>query len=140
MRWRARDLTQVQIASLGILLVTSSGIFLPLEVALKLDWGFAENRSYLGNQLISLGLAFWCGVLAMISIGMSAGNVTLIRFLLRGHRTMFVHVVGFLVMKVFAIAASIAIFFLVYWALPNGKVPVRQYCRLLSSWACCLRL
>ena len=67
----------VQIASLGILLVTSSGIFLPLEVALNRIWGFTENRSYLGNQLISLGLAFWCGVLAMISIGMSAGNVAL---------------------------------------------------------------
>ena len=28
-------------------------------------------------------------------------------------------------MKVFAIAASIAIFFLIYWVLPNGKVPAR---------------
>jgi membrane protein len=28
-------------------------------------------------------------------------------------------------MKVFAIGASIAIFFLIYWVLPNGKVPVR---------------
>jgi membrane protein len=114
-----------QIASLAILLVTSSGIFLPLEVALNRIWGFAENRSYLGNQVISLGLAFWCGVLAMISIGMTAGNVALMEFLLRGHGTIFVRVVGFLVMKVFAIGASIAIFFLIYWVLPNGRVPVR---------------
>jgi uncharacterized BrkB/YihY/UPF0761 family membrane protein len=28
-------------------------------------------------------------------------------------------------MKVFAIAASIAIFFFIYWLLPNGKVPAR---------------
>ena len=28
-------------------------------------------------------------------------------------------------MKIFAISASIAIFFLIYWLLPNGKVPVR---------------
>ncbi len=115
-----------QIASLVILLVTSSGIFLPLEVALNRIWGFSENRSYLGNQLISLGLAFWCGVLAMISIGMTAGNVALMEFLLRGHGTFFVRMVGFLLMKVFAIGASIAIFFLVYWALPNGRVPVRS--------------
>jgi YihY family inner membrane protein len=115
-----------QIASLVILLVTSSGIFLPLEVALNRIWGFQENRSYLGNQLISLGLAFWCGVLAMISIGMTAGNVALMEFLLHGHGTFFVRMVGFLLMKVFAIAASIAIFFLVYWALPNGRVPVRS--------------
>jgi YihY family inner membrane protein len=32
---------------------------------------------------------------------------------------------GFLIMKVFVIAASIAIFFLIYWLLPNGKVPAR---------------
>ena len=115
-----------QIASLVILLVTSSGIFLPLEVALNRIWGFQENRSYLGNQLISLGLAFWCGVLAMISIGMTAGNVAMMEFLLRGHGTFFVRMVGFLLMKVFAIAASIAIFFLVYWVLPNGRVPVRS--------------
>jgi membrane protein len=114
-----------QVASLVILLITSSGIFLPLEVALNRIWAFQENRSYLGNQVISLGLAFWCGVLAMISIGMTAGNVALMEFLLRGHGTFFVRMVGFLLMKVFAIGASIAIFFLIYWALPNGKVPVR---------------
>jgi len=46
-------------------------------------------------------------------------------FLLRGYGTGFVRLVGFLMMKVFAIAASIAIFFLIYWLLPNGKVPAR---------------
>jgi hypothetical protein len=46
-------------------------------------------------------------------------------FLLHGHATIVVRVVGFLVMKVFAMAASIAIFFLIYWLLPNGRVPVR---------------
>lgn len=116
---------QAQIASLVILLVTSTGIFLPLEVALNRIWGFPENRSYLGNQLISLGLAFWCGVLALVSVGMSAGNVQLMEFMLRGHATSVVSLVGFLTMKVFAIGASIAIFFLIYWLLPNGKVPFR---------------
>jgi membrane protein len=116
---------QAQIVSLVILLITSTGIFLPLEVALNRIWGFPENRSYLGNQVISLGLAFWCGVLALLSVGMSAGNVELMEFVLRGHATSLVRLVGFLMMKVFAIAASIAIFFLIYWLLPNGRVPVR---------------
>lgn len=116
---------QAQLASLAILLITSTGIFLPLEVALNRIWGFQENRSYLGNQLISLGLAFWCGVLALLSIGMTAGNVALMEFLLHGHGTIVVRMVGFLMMKIFAIGASIAIFFLIYWVLPNGKVPVR---------------
>ncbi len=116
---------RVQVASLIILLVSSSGVFMPLEVALNRIWQFPDNRSYLGNQLVSLALAFGCGVLALLSIAMTAGNVTLMGFLLRGHGTGFVRVVGFVVMKVFAIAASIAIFFLIYWVLPNGKVPAR---------------
>lgn len=116
---------RVQVFSLIILLVTSSGVFLPLEVALNRVWRFESNRSYLGNQLISLGLAFACGLLALLSIAMTAGPVAFMEFLLRGYGTGFVRLLGFLMMKVFAIAASIGIFFLIYWLLPNGKVPAR---------------
>jgi membrane protein len=116
---------RVQVVSLIILLATSSGVFMPLEVALNRIWRFQNNRSYFGNQLISLGLAFGCGVLSLLSIAMTAGNVALLEFLLRGHGSGFIRLVGFVVMKVFAIAASIAIFFLIYWVLPNGKVPAR---------------
>ena len=116
---------RVQIASLIILLITSSGVFLPLEVALNRVGRFENNRSYLGNQVISLCLAFACGVLALLSIGLTAGPVAFMEFILRGYGTGFVRLVGFLMMKIFAIAASIAIFFLIYWLLPNGKVPAR---------------
>jgi membrane protein len=116
---------RVQAVSLVILLVTSSGVFLPLEVALNRIWRFDKNRSYLGNQLVSLGLAFACGALALLSIALTAGPVAFMEFLLRGYGTGFVRLVGFLMMKIFAIAASIAIFFLIYWLLPNGKVPAR---------------
>ncbi len=116
---------RAQVVSLVILLATSSGVFMPLEVALNRIWNFSDNRSYFGNQLVSLGLAFSCGVLALLSIAMTAGNVALLQFLLRGHGTGFISLIGFLVMKLFALAASIAIFFLIYWVLPNGKVPAR---------------
>jgi membrane protein len=116
---------RVQVFSLIILLVTSSGIFLPLEVALNRIWHFENNRSYLGNQLISFGLAFACGALALLSIALTAGPVALLEFILHGYGTGFIRLVGFLVMKIFAIAASIGIFFLIYWLLPNGKVPPR---------------
>ena len=116
---------RVQVVSLVILLVTSSGVFLPLEVALNRIWRFENNRSYLGNQLVSLGLAFACGALALLSIALTAGPVAFMEFLMRGYGTGMVRLVGFLMMKVFAIAASIAIFFLIYWLLPNGKVPAR---------------
>jgi membrane protein len=116
---------RVQAVSLVILLVTSSGVFLPLEVALNRIWRFPNNRSYLGNQLISLGLAFACGVLALLSIAFTAGNVAVLEFLLRGHAGGVIRLFGFLLVKVFAIIASFAIFFLIYWLLPNGKVPAR---------------
>jgi Predicted membrane protein len=116
---------RVQAVSLIILLVTSSGIFLPLEVALNRIWRFENNRSYLGNQLVSFGLAFACGALALLSIALTAGPVAFMELLLHGYGTGLVRMVGFLMMKIFAIAASIAIFFLIYWVLPNGKVPAR---------------
>ena len=116
---------RVQIFSLLILLITSTGIFMPLEVALNRIWGFPNNRTYLGNQLISLGLTFASGVLALLSIALTAENDSLLENLLRGHGIFVVRFVGFVVMKLTAIVASIMIFFLIYWLLPNGKVPAR---------------
>jgi len=116
---------RAQIFSLLILLVTSTGVFMPLEVAMNRVWHFPNNRSYVGNQLIALGLAFGCGVLALLSIGLTAGNVVLLKSVSFGHDILLVRLVRFLVMKVFAVGTSIAIFFLIYWVLPNGKVPAR---------------
>jgi len=116
---------QAKVFSLAMLLITSTGIFLPLEVALNRVWGFPINRSYLGNQLISLGLVFACGSLALLSVGLTASNVALLSTALHGYGAWYVQLVGFITMKIFSIMASIAIFFLVYWLLPNGKVPAR---------------
>jgi membrane protein len=116
---------QAKVFSLAMLLITSTGIFLPLEVALNRVWGFRNNRSYLGNQLISLGLVFACGSLALLSVSLTAGNVAILTKTLHGHGDWFIELVGFVVMKIFSILASIAIFFLIYWLLPNGKVPAR---------------
>jgi len=117
---------RAQIFSLVMLLISSTGIFMPLEVALNRVWGFPNNRSYIGNQLIALGLAFACGSLALLSVGLTAGNVFVLKSALRGYAAWYVRLVGFVTMKVFAIAASIAIFFLIYWLLPNGKVAARR--------------
>jgi len=116
---------RAQVFSLVILLITSTGVFMPLEVALNRIWGFRNNRSYIGNQLISLGLTFASGSLALLSVWATAGNVTFLKSALHGHGAWFIQLVAFLTMKVFAITASIAIFFLIYWLLPNGKVPAR---------------
>ena len=117
---------RVKMASLVILLITSTGVFVPLEVAFNRIWGFAKNRSYLGNQIISLLLAFGCGILALASVGLAAGNELILTFVMRGNQNIVFRALTFVALKVFATAASIAIFFLIYWLLPNGKVRARS--------------
>lgn len=119
----ARQRTAV--VSLVILLITSTGVFLPLEVALNKIWGFPKNRSYVGNLLVSLGLAFGGGCLALLSIALSAGHRSLLIWLTHGEAILPVRISTFVIMKACALVTTIVIFFLVYWLLPNGKTPAR---------------
>jgi YihY family inner membrane protein len=113
-----------QIFSVVMLLITSTGVFLPLEVALNNVWGVKENRSYLQNQLVSLGLAAGVGILLLSSVALSAGQQTLTSWVFFGHTDNIVfHTVSRLVMEFFAVIASILMFFLVYWILPHRKIP-----------------
>ena len=112
---------RVQVLSLVILLFTSTGVFVPLEVALNQVGGFRGTQPYWRNQLVSFALAFGCGVLALLSVALTAENIRALQFLLHGHAEFFVRWFGYGVMKGFAIAASVGVFFLIYWALPNGK-------------------
>ena len=113
-----------QVLSLVMLLITSTGIFLPLEVALNSIWGFRKNRSYLMNLVVSLGLALGCGCLAMLSIALTAQNLKMLGLAI-GDQNMVFRGLGFVVMKASAILATIGIYFLIYWLLPHGRVPVR---------------
>jgi len=69
---------------------------------------------------------FACGSLALLSVGLTAGNVAIVKSALHGYGAWYISLVDFLTMKIFAIGASIAIFFLVYWLLPNGKVSAQR--------------
>ncbi len=113
-----------QVLSLVMLFITSTGIFLPLEVALNSIWGFTKNRSYVMNALVSVGLAIACGSLALLSIFLTAENLKILGLTI-GDQNFVFRGLGFVVMKAFAIVTTIAIYFLIYWILPHGKVPVR---------------
>ncbi len=113
-----------EILSFVMLLITTTGIFLPLEVALNSIWGFKKNRSYLMNLVVSLGLALACGCLAVLSIALTAQNLRMLGRVM-GDQSFIFQAVGIVVVKAFAILATISIYFLIYWLLPNGKVPAR---------------
>jgi membrane protein len=113
-----------QVFSLVMLLITSTGVFLPLEVALNSVWGVKENRTYLQNQMVSLGLAFAVGALTMASVAGTAGQQTVLTWLFLGHTGGVVFAfMSHWVMKFFAVVSGIMLFFLIYWVLPNRKVP-----------------
>ena len=119
-----------QIYSIVMLLISCTGIFLPLEVALNQVWGVRGNRSYLHNQTVSLGLAFAIGLLAMASVALTTWQRTALTWLFFHHtdnvtfRFLDAVLDGGL-LRLLSLVASILIFFLIYWVLPNRKVPAR---------------
>ena len=114
----------MQVFSVVMLLISSTGVFMPLEVALNHVWGVRENRSYLRNQLVSLGLAIAVGALALFSVMMSAGQESILRVLFFGHtQNSTYHLISHGFMHIAAGLASVLLFFLIYWVLPNRKVP-----------------
>ncbi len=113
-----------QAFSVFMLLVTSTGVFLPLEVALNNVWGVKQNRNYLMNQVVSLGLAAAVGALVIGSVAATAAQRTLLTWIFFGHTDNIVFQwVGQAVLNILAVIASILIFFLIYWILPHRKIP-----------------
>ncbi len=113
-----------QVFSIFMLLVTSTGVFLPLEVALNNVWGVKKNRNYLENQLVSLGLAAAVGILVLASVALTAGQKSLLGWIFFGHTdNMVFQLVSRGIMEIFAVIASILLFFLIYWILPHRKIP-----------------
>lgn len=126
MRKLAFGHTQTKIFSVVMLFITVTGVFLPLEVALNSVWGVTKNRNYLHNQVVSIGLAVGVALLAMTSVALSAAQQTVLGWLFLGHTDNIVF--GFIAksfLQICALASSVGLFFLIYWGLPNRKVPAR---------------
>ena len=126
MRILASAHTQTRIFSVVMLLITTTGVFLPLEVALNSVWGVRKNRNYLHNQIVSLGLAAGVSVLAMASVALSTAQQSVLAFLFFGHtNNIFFTFIGDSFLRICGGMASIGLFFLIYWGLPNRKIPAR---------------
>ncbi|MFB3825907.1 MAG: YihY/virulence factor BrkB family protein [Bryobacteraceae bacterium] len=116
---------KIQITSMFLLLFTANGVFEPLEVALNKAWGVPVNRSYVKNQLVSLGLIFLCGGLALLSLIFSAANQQWVAGLTGANHAAQAWVDTAL-FKMAALPISILALFLIYWLLPNRAIPPRQ--------------
>ena len=108
--------------SILLLLFTANGIFEPLEVALNRAWGVAENRSYLRNQILSFFMIILCGGLALGSVLLTAVDTKYVTAQL-GMKEVWLPLVLF---KLAAVPVTILSLLLIYWLLPNRRVPIRR--------------
>ena len=116
----------VRVASVVMLLVSTTGVFLPLEVALNRVWGVTRNRSYLMNQLVAFGLAAGIGAVALLSVALTAAQQSVLKLVFFGHTDNFLFAfITHWLLQISAAIASVLLFFLIYYVLPNRKLPVR---------------
>jgi uncharacterized BrkB/YihY/UPF0761 family membrane protein len=109
----------VQVLSLVMILVSCTGIFLPLEVALNQAWGVTKSRNYLHNQLVAFGLAALMVALALVSILLNAGEQELLTVMFLHHIDNFVfNGVSRAWLALSTGVASILFFFSIYWLVP----------------------
>jgi uncharacterized BrkB/YihY/UPF0761 family membrane protein len=127
----------VEVVSILLLLFTANGIFEPLEVALNRVWGIRKNRSFFRNQIVSLGLIFICGSLALGSMLVTALNQQ--SFNMGGPAPLWLQTgwlqnmvgggagwISLLIFKLAAIPIAVLVLFLIYRYLPNGRPPLNR--------------
>ncbi|HTS67383.1 MAG TPA: YihY/virulence factor BrkB family protein [Terriglobia bacterium] len=116
---------RLQLLSVFMLFFTTSGVFLPLEIALNKVWGFHRNRSFLKNQVVSMALAVVSGLLALgfilaitplqsfltLSMGWTLPQALVTKSLEA-------------ILEIASVPLVISLYFMIYYFLPNGKVPV----------------
>jgi membrane protein/epoxyqueuosine reductase len=117
----------VQLLSIVFILISCTGIFLPLEVALNQAWGVKVSRNYIMNQIVAFGLAILMVMLGMLSILLNAFERQILTFVFFGHVENFVFKgITAIWLALSTGAACIVFFFAIYWILPNCKVPWRS--------------
>ncbi|MGH9482412.1 MAG: YhjD/YihY/BrkB family envelope integrity protein, partial [Terriglobales bacterium] len=67
-----------------------------------------------------------CGVIAYASIVLASLGAALAQAVLPAAWTLVLGALTWLFIMLFSVPAAIAVFFLIYWKLPNGKVPAAQ--------------
>jgi YihY family inner membrane protein len=123
--------SSVRVVSLVMILVSCTGIFLPLEVALNRSWGVAKSRNYLMNQLLALGLALWMVMLGLGSVMLNEGQRWVMTCMFFGHTDNFVfNLIAQSWLAISTAIAAILLFFAIYWLLPNRKLPPQPVLRL----------
>ena len=112
----------VPAVSIILLLIAANGIFMPLEVAQNRLWRFPANRNYAYNQLLSLCIGATSMSVALLASLFAAFTGPILRsqfqttFLTEDSATLWALRIG-------GVIATAVVLLLVFWLLPNGRVP-----------------
>jgi membrane protein len=122
-----RDATRtaagLQVAALLVILWGSSGIFMPVEMALNRAWGGRPNRHFIRSKLLAFLMTIAGGLLALASVGLTVAARNY------GHEWPLVARYGG---KLSALALSYLLFFLIYRVIPEAEV------RTSTAWRAAL--
>ena len=119
-----------QLFSLVMILVSCTGIFLPLEVALNQAWGVTKSRNYLFNQLVAFGLAILMVTLGMGSVALNAAADQVLTVVFFHHTDNFVfNGISSIILAITTGVAVVVFLFAIYWLLPNRRVSPRPIVR-----------
>ena len=125
LRGLARAARGVEILSLVLIVWGSSGIFIPVEMALNRVWGGRPARSFLSSRGLAFLMTVAGGLLALFSVALTAAA----RGFSRGWPRLSAYSV-----KGSALLLTIILFFLIYRIVPDAPVSSRVALRA-ALWA-----
>jgi membrane protein len=109
----AQRARRIEAISLVLIVWGSSGIFVPIEMALCRAWGGVSRRSFWRARLLAFVMTVACGTLALLSVGLT--------FAARSFRDEWPTVAEYGA-RVSAFLLTYAVFFLVYRFVPSTRV------------------
>jgi membrane protein len=110
----------LEVAALVVIVWASSGIFIPVEMALNRAWGGRPNRHFLRSRLLALLMTLAGGLLALLSVALTVAARTYGSgwpFVARNSG------------KACALLLSYLLFFLIYRLIPEVPVTTRAALR-----------
>lgn len=115
---------QASVISIALLALSSSGIFLPVEIALNRAWGFTKPRGFFKQRLTYLALVVVCGAIILGCVAQASAWDYALGGVLRdvSRRSGTAHAAGLLI----ALPFVVLLLFLIYYWVPNGKVQGSQ--------------
>jgi membrane protein/epoxyqueuosine reductase len=104
---------ELEIVSLLLIVWGSSGIFMPMEMALNKVWGGRPNRAFWKSRLLAFGMTLLGGLLALASVALTLAT----RTWSKGYPAL--TSAG---SKASAVLLTVLLFFLIYRLIPDAEV------------------